>query len=130
LVVCFATACSKATPLPPTVTPVPTSAALATSVATAGPGAIAATAAPYTIAKNPSYSSPIAISDDNNLLVVANPLNDSISVFNVAGDANGKLAEIQMGDEPRSVAITPDKRLAYVTNQCSGTLSVIDLAAL
>jgi YVTN family beta-propeller protein len=80
------------------------------------------------LAKNPSASSPIAISDDDSLLVVVNNLDDSVSVLNVAGDVNAKVAEIEVGDEPRTVAITPDKRLAYVTNQGSATVSVIDLA--
>jgi YVTN family beta-propeller protein len=81
-----------------------------------------------TIAKNPSSSSPIAISEDDALLVVVNNLDDSVSIINVAGEANTKVAEIEVGDEPRTVAITPDKRLAYVTNQGSATVSVIDLA--
>jgi YVTN family beta-propeller protein len=87
-------------------------------------------AAPDVIARDPSYSSPIAISEDDGLLVVANPLNGSVTVLNVAGDLNLKLAEIPTGDIPRSVAIRPDGAYAYVTNQGSGTLSVIDLAAL
>ena len=81
------------------------------------------------IAKNSSSSSPIAISDDDALLVVVNNLNDSVTVINVAGDANTKVAEIPVGDEPRTVAIMPDKQRAYVTNQASATVSVIDLAA-
>lgn len=79
------------------------------------------------IAKNASSSSPIAISDDDALLVVVNNLNDSVTVMNVAGDANTKVAEITVGDEPRTVAITTDKKFAYVTNQASATVSVIDL---
>ena len=82
-----------------------------------------------TIAKNPGSSSPIAISDDDALLVVVNNLDDSITVINVAGDANTKVAEIEVGDEPRTVAITADKRFAYVANQGSATVSVIDLTA-
>ena len=82
-----------------------------------------------TIAKNPSSSGPIAISDDDALLVVVNNLDDSITVINVAGDANTKVAEIEVGDEPRTVAITADKRFAYVANQGSATVSVIDLTA-
>ncbi len=84
---------------------------------------------PATIAKNPSNSSPIAISDDDSLLAVTNTLNGTISLINVAGDANAKLTEIQTGDEPRSVVISPNKAFAYVTNQASGTVSVIDLAS-
>lgn len=82
-----------------------------------------------TIAKNASYSSPIAISDDDSLLAVTNTLNGTVTLINVAGDANAKLAEIAVGEEPRSVVITPDKKFVYVTNQVSGTVSVIDLAS-
>lgn len=81
------------------------------------------------IAKNASYSSPIAISDDDSLLAVTNTLNGSVTLINVAGDANTKLTEIAVGEEPRSVVITPDKKFAYVTNQVSGTVSVIDLTS-
>jgi len=98
-----------------TSTPPPES---ATQVITAG-----------VIAKNPSYSSPIAISDDDSLLVVANTLNGTVSLINVTGDANTKLTEIQTGNEPRSVVITPNKAFAYVTNQAGGTVSVIDLGS-
>jgi YVTN family beta-propeller protein len=101
--------------------------------ATTAPETTEATQAPpttnATIAKNASYSSPIAISDDDSLLVVANTLNKSVSLINVAGDANAKLTEIQVGDEPRSVVINPNKTFAYVTNQASGTVSVIDLGS-
>lgn len=97
---------------------------------TAAPPDGATQAAPAgVIAKNPSYSSPIAISDDDALLAVANTLNGTVSLINVAGDANAKLTEIQTGDEPRSVVITPDKKFAYVTNQASATVSVIDLGS-
>jgi YVTN family beta-propeller protein len=62
--------------------------------------------------------------------VAANALNGSVSVMNVAGDANAKLAEIPTGKLPRTVAIRPDKAFAYVANQGAGTVSVIDLAGL
>ena len=79
------------------------------------------------ISRNPSSSSPIAISEDDSLLVVVNNLDDSISIIDVANDANTKVAQIEVGDEPRTVAISPDKHWAYVTNQGSATVSVIDL---
>jgi YVTN family beta-propeller protein len=82
------------------------------------------------IAKNPSSSSLIAISDDDARLVVANTLNGSITVIDVAGDANTKLAEIQTGPLPRSVAVSPDRLWAYVANQGSASVSVVDLTTL
>lgn len=73
-----------------------------------------------------SFSSPIALTNDDRFLWVANPDNDTVSVFEVAGDANRKIAEIAVGREPQSIAITPDDRTVYVTNQVDGTVSVID----
>src|ERR1700687_5434555 len=113
-------------PAPATAAPHPPPAVAATSA----PVTTAATSAPSALAKNPSYSSPIAISDDDHTLVVVNPLDGSVTVFNVAGDANTKLAEIKTGDQPATVAIRPDQRFAYVTNEGSATVSVIDLAGL
>jgi len=79
------------------------------------------------VSRNPGSSSPIAVSEDDSVLLVANNLDDSVSIINVAGDANTRIAEIEVGDEPRTVAISPDKLRAYVTNQGSATVSVIDL---
>jgi YVTN family beta-propeller protein len=82
-----------------------------------------------TIAKNPSHSSSIAISDDDTLLVTANTLNGTVSIIRVEGEANEKVAEIETGKHPQTVAISPDASFAYVANQFSNTLSVIDLAS-
>jgi YVTN family beta-propeller protein len=103
----------------------PTSAAQASAAPEGTQAVVPATGG--AIARNPSSSSPIAISDDDSLLVVVNNLDDSVSLINVTGDANTKIAAVEVGDEPRTVAITPDKRFAYVTNQGSATVSVIDL---
>ena len=73
-----------------------------------------------------SYSSPIALTFDGAYVWVANPDNDSVSVMNVAGDKNQKVAEVPVGDEPRCVAITPDNKKVYVTNAISGNVYVID----
>ena len=74
----------------------------------------------------PTNSSPIAISHDDRFVWVVNPENDSVSVLEVGGDVNTKIAEITVGDEPRCVAITPNDRKVFVTNMASGTVSVID----
>jgi YVTN family beta-propeller protein len=71
-------------------------------------------------------SSPIAITHDDAFVWSVNPDNDSVSVFSVAGDANAKIAEIQVGKEPWCVAITPNDEKVYVTNMASGTVSVIN----
>lgn len=120
-------ACSQPTPAP---TPAPTSPPDEATETSPQETAESPTQPPAAVAKNPSASGPIAISDDDALLVVANTLNGSISVINVAADANTKLGEVKTGEEPRSVVISPDKRLAYVTNQRSATVSVVDLEKL
>jgi YVTN family beta-propeller protein len=73
-------------------------------------------------------SSPIAITSDNKFVWSVNPDNDSVSVFRVAKDANKKVAEIPVGEEPWCVAVTPPEQegKVYVTNMVSGTVSVIN----
>src|SRR5262245_11253513 len=81
---------------------------------------------------SPSRSTTIALTPDESKLVVVNREANSISIIRVK-DANGqdvavKLAEIEVGIDPRCVALHPDGRAAYVTNGASGTVSVVDLA--
>lgn len=72
-------------------------------------------------------SSAIAITDDGSLLLVVNPNSNSVSVMDpVAGE---KLAELTVGDDPRTVALEGSAR-AYVANRGSDTVSVIDLSEL
>jgi uncharacterized protein (TIGR03437 family) len=71
----------------------------------------------------PINSQPLALSADNSLLAVANPDNNSISLFDTVH--NAKLAEILVGKEPNSVALSPDGSTAYVANTVSGTVSVL-----
>jgi YVTN family beta-propeller protein len=75
-----------------------------------------------------THSSPIAITSDDKFVWSVNPDNNSVSVFEVTGDLNKKVAEILVGTEPWCVAITPDNAKVYVTNMVSGTVSVIDAA--
>jgi YVTN family beta-propeller protein len=51
-------------------------------------------------------------------------------VFNVAGDANQKVEEISVGEDPRFVTIAPDGKTVYVSNSRSGTVSEIDADSL
>ena len=62
----------------------------------------------------PTYSSPIAINPNDRLIWVVNPSDDSVSV--IRPDNNTRLAKIPVGDEPQSIALTPDNQYAYVAN--------------
>ena len=80
----------------------------------------------------PGRSTTIALTSDDQRLVVVNRDANTVSVIRVrvlGMDTGIKVAEIPVGREPRCVALSPDDREAYVTNAESGTLSVIDLSA-
>ncbi len=76
--------------------------------------------------RKPTSSSPIAITSNDRYVWVVNPDNDSVSVLDVRNDRNEKVAEIPVGEGPRSIAILPDDSRVYVTNQRSRSVSVID----
>ncbi len=59
--------------------------------------------------------------------VVANRLTNSVSV--IAPDTGSIEAEIAVGRDPRSVAVTPDGTRFLVVNRADGTLSIIDANA-
>ncbi len=66
----------------------------------------------------------LALHDD--LLVTANMDSDSVTLVNV--DAGTVIAEVTVGDDPRTVAITPDGTHALVALRGEGALAVVDLA--
>src|SRR2546423_2668027 len=72
---------------------------------------------------HPTYSSPIAISRNDRLVWVVNPADDSVSV--IRPDNNTRLAKITVGDEPQSIALTPDNQQAYVANAAGNSVTVI-----
>lgn len=110
------------------VAPAPTNAQQSgTPIDGVGKTAVRFPAAP--VRTTPSNSSPIAITSDDSKVVVVNPLNNSVTILNVAGDANQKVAEVNVGIEPQTVAISNDDKFAYVTNQGGNSVSVIDLTA-
>src|SRR6059036_348724 len=93
---------------------------------------LAATAAakPKKAEEQTTSSGPIALSPDDRFVWVVNPDNNSVSVFEVAGDANHKVGEIGVGEEPRFVTIAPDGKTVYVSNSRSGTVTGIDADSL
>ncbi len=101
----------------------------------AGLGALCYQGAPLTrataqaAANGPTQSSPIALAPNGRAVWVCNPDTDSVSVINVENDANQKVAEIKVGDEPNNLAIAPNGTV-YVANTISGTVSIINPATL
>jgi YVTN family beta-propeller protein len=71
----------------------------------------------------PTYSSPIAISQDNALVWVVNPDDDSVSVIRTSN--NTLITKIGVGDEPQSIAVDPNLNFVYVANAADNTVTVI-----
>jgi YVTN family beta-propeller protein len=79
---------------------------------------------------SPSGSSKIVYEDrsgSNSRVWVVNQDNDTVSVLDAV--TNTKLAEISVGNGPRSLAIAPDGQV-WVTNRSSFDISVIDATTL
>ena len=72
----------------------------------------------------PTSSQNIAVTTDGTLLAVVNPDSDSVTFFDVGGDRNRKLAEVNTESEPNSVTFNPQGTRAYVANTVSGSVSV------
>jgi YVTN family beta-propeller protein len=90
---------------------------------------VQAIAAPA-VAGAPSSSSNIAVearAGQSARLWVVNIDNDSVTVFDTA--SGGKLAELNVGSMPRSIAIAPNGAI-WVANKGAATLSVIDPSSL
>lgn len=71
----------------------------------------------------PTASSPIAVSLNDRLIWVVNPGDDSVSV--IRPDTNQRLAKIAVGDEPESIALTPNGQYAFVANAAGNSVTVI-----
>ena len=74
---------------------------------------------------NPTTSSPIALSADNQFLWVVNPADDSVSVIRT--DTKVVVSKIKVGKEPQSVALEPRNRFVFVANAASNNVSVIQI---
>ncbi len=73
----------------------------------------------------PTSSQPLGLNANESILAVANPDNDSVTLFGVVGTQLTRLAEVEVGQEPNGVAVLPDGTKAYAANTVSGTVSVI-----
>jgi len=74
-----------------------------------------------------SKNTPISITNDDSIVLMANTDCDSISMINT--ESNALMREIPVGDEPTSVVIHPDGMRAYVSNRADGTvMEITDLA--
>ena len=56
----------------------------------------------------PTYSSPIALDANKNLLWVVNPDDDTVSVIGNLDSTPSVVKEFNVGDEPQSIAIDTD----------------------
>src|SRR5262245_51002369 len=92
-----------------------------------GPNAAPASAQTAVRFTGPTSSQPLALSADDGLLAVANPDNNSISIFDTRNNANTRLAQVNVGTEPNGVAVSPDGTRIYVANTVSGTVSVLSV---
>src|SRR5438132_10653309 len=78
----------------------------------------------------PSKSGTIAITDDDALVVMVNPDNDSISISRTADDT--RLSKVTTADEPSAVVLSADGKTAWVANRAAATVvkvSGIDTAS-
>lgn len=78
-------------------------------------------------------STNIALTRNDRIAVVVNPESNTVTLLQVrdaaGADSTGKIVEIGVGQEPHSVALSPNDDRAYVTNTASGTVSVIDIGS-
>lgn len=68
----------------------------------------------------------IAFSPDGGLIYAIYPREKEIEIYDIS---NQLIGEIDVGTHPYQPAITPDNTFAYVTNNASNTVSVIDLTS-
>ena len=71
----------------------------------------------------PVSSSAVVVSPDGALVAAVNPDSDSITLVDALGLR--LIKEIAVGDEPRTLAFTPDSRLVLVANRGSANVSVV-----
>ena len=68
-------------------------------------------------------SSSIGMTPDGTTVFVVNP--DSGSISAVETQADTKIGEIYIGEDPRILALSPDGQRLYVTSRASATLTIL-----
>lgn len=79
------------------------------------------------IADRPS-NTPIDVAiTSGGLIAVVNAGSEDVSLIDLA--TRRAVAHLEVGINPRGIALSPDERFAYVNNTLSGTVSVIDMTS-
>lgn len=89
------------------------------------PSASAVRPSPAMPLSRPIAAAAVAVSPDGRLVVAVNPDSDSITLVDAI--TLEVVAEIPVGDDPRTLSLTPDSKMALVANHGSATLSTVDL---
>jgi DNA-binding beta-propeller fold protein YncE len=70
----------------------------------------------------------VDVTRDGKIVAATSSVDNQTFVFN---GTNGKLVgKIKVGDIPKGVKITPDKKYAFVANELPGSISIISLGDL
>jgi YVTN family beta-propeller protein len=80
----------------------------------------AGTPPPVYVLKRASKSGTIAISGDDRRVLMVNPENGTLSIFDSAQET--RTAFVETGAEPSAVVIHPDDRVAFVANRADATV--------
>jgi DNA-binding beta-propeller fold protein YncE len=84
----------------------------------------------YLLAAQPSpaqsASSSLTVSADDRLLLAVNPDSNSVTILHIP--TKGKIVELPVGEDPRSVVVDDERGRAYVVSRGSSELAVVDLA--
>src|SRR5690349_16658030 len=88
-----------------------------------------------TATSTPTYSSPIALSADKNLIWVVNPDDDSVSVLGKLDTSTPSvIGKIFVGDEPQSIALDTDNGSGgyrvYVANAADNSVTIINFTGV
>jgi YVTN family beta-propeller protein len=68
-----------------------------------------------------------AVTPDGSEIWVVNAASNDVTVVDL--QTRGRVAHLEVGDNPRGIVLSPDGGSAYVNNTLAGTVSVIDAAA-